>query len=150
MKICFNFRSTNPGYDFISELCICLQKFVSFIRNTFICTIRLDSSFPEHFLAICRHDICVKMSEITCIKTFSNGLLVSRPFFIPDLPMPVFSSRPSACLVTRPYEAGRFEGVFSGYCTLMSIIPFNLMQIRIRNTALQFSHRLGRTAPMHA
>jgi len=56
------------------------------------------------------------------------------PFF-PDLPMPVFSSRPSACRV----EAGRFEGVFSGNCTLMSIIPLNLLQIQIHNTALQYS-----------
>jgi hypothetical protein len=85
--------------------------------------------------------------------------------------MPAFSSRPSACLVNRPFEAGHFEGVFSGYCTLMSIIPFNLMQIRIRNTALQYSFtnqedkiligwgaqrqcmhnaRMGRAATMHA
>jgi hypothetical protein len=49
--------------------------------------------------------------------------------------MPVFSSRPSACRV----EAGRFEDVFSGNCTLMSIIPLNLLQIQIHNTALQYS-----------
>ncbi len=142
-------------YYFISELCICLQKFVSLIRNTFICT-----SYPGHFLAISRHKICIMMSEIT----FIYRAICSRPFiipglFFPDLPMPVFSSRPSACRVTRPLEAGRFEGVFSGNCTLMSIIPLNLLQIQIRNTALQYSftnqddknsHRLGRTAPMHA